>query len=272
MSSAPEIHLNKRLEQLRPILLHAGDHVERMRRENHIKTAVKGDQSPVTNADIWANEYLKEQIFDLFPNELYIGEEDQIVSYTEQEPVIWYIDPIDGTRQFIDGTAPYYMMIGLALHGEPVLGMVYEPEKRRLIYGIRDEGVFIQWNNHEPARPEVNTRWNTHLPLVIKGADRNFYHSFEKETGIRRIGHIADMHNALAPLEARAQGMVSRRKTWLWDYCAPAAIMAAAGYTWGCYNENKPVKLNFGECLVDINYVLPPDIPAHIKHMLLPKS
>lgn len=266
----PDINIGKRIQQLKPIILQAGDHVERMRRDNQIETATKDDQSPVTNADIWANEYLKDQIDQLFPDELYIGEEDQIASYTEGEPLIWYVDPIDGTRQFIDGTAPYYILIGLIAKGEPVLGMVYEPEKRRLIYGGKDQGVFIQWEKNEPIRPSIQTHWSNHLPLVIKGADRNFYQHFEKETGIRRIGHIADMHNALAPLEARTQGMVSRRKTWLWDFCAPAAIMAAAGYQWGCYKGETSLLLNFGECMVDTNYVLPTDTPKKVTSLLLP--
>ncbi len=266
----PEINIAERIEQLKPIIWHAGDHVERMRRENRIKSTTKDDQSPVTNADVWANEYIKEQIYQLYPDEFYIGEEDQIASYPEGESLIWYVDPIDGTRQFIDGTAPYYILIGLAVEGQPALGMVYEPEKRRLIYGGQGTGVSIQWEQNEPVQPEVNLEWNTHLPVVIKGADRNFYHKFEKETGIRRIGHIADMHNALAPLEARTQGMVSRRHTWLWDYCAPAAIITAAGYNWGCYKENHPVLLNFGECAVDINYVLPPGTPDEVKSLLLP--
>ncbi len=260
----------QRIEELRPVILRAGKHAEKMRQNRNIEINIKDDETPVTNVDFWCNEFLKEEIRKLYPNDLYIGEEDNIQTFNTGFPTIWFVDPIDGTRSFIDGTAPYYILIGLVIDGEPVLGMIYEPEKRRLIYGYKGAGVFIQWGDNPPVKPEIDLRWNTHLPIVIKGADRTFYHKFEKETGIRRIGHIADMHNALAPVEKRTQGLVSRRKTWLWDYVGPAAVMGAAGYEWGCYKDGKPVDLSFGETLVDSNYVLPHDTPQNVRKLLLP--
>ena len=266
-----QTNLSQRIETLKPLIFEAGEYAEKKRQSSQVKVEIKEDKTPVTNVDYWANQFFKEKIEELYPGEIYIGEEDEILSYTPDASPIWYVDPIDGTRQFIDGTAPYFILIGLVVAGKPVLGMVYEPEKKRLIYGYYGGGAFVQWERHPATEAQVKTNWNAHLPIVIKGADRNFYHKFEKSTAIRRIGHIADMHNALAPVEARTQGMVSRRKTWLWDFCAPAAIMAAAGYRWACYKDGREVLLNFGETIVDQNYILPPDTPEHILQFLIPQ-
>ena len=85
----------------------------------------KADQSPVTLADQKAEEILRKKIQREFPDHGIIGEE-----FGEQDSHrewVWTIDPIDGTRSFIQGLPMFATLLSLLRKGEPVMGIICLP-------------------------------------------------------------------------------------------------------------------------------------------------
>jgi len=105
-----------------------------------ISVELKADRSPVTLADRKAEEYLRKQIGREFPDHGIIGEE-----YGEQDAArewVWTVDPIDGTRSFIQGLPLFATLISLLRHGEPVMGVICLPALRETAWAVKGQGAF----------------------------------------------------------------------------------------------------------------------------------
>jgi len=102
----------------------------------------KADDTPVTIADREAEILLRRLIEARFPGHAIVGEEfggtDRDSKYR------WIIDPIDGTRSFIQGVPLYGVLIGLEIAGEMVVGVAYFPALGEMIAAARGEGC--RWN------------------------------------------------------------------------------------------------------------------------------
>jgi len=87
--------------------------------------AYKGPSDPVTEADKRANELIVAGILNAFPKDSIVAEETSDRSGALKEGRVWYIDPLDGTRDFIKKNGEFCVMIGLAVDGQAQLGVVY---------------------------------------------------------------------------------------------------------------------------------------------------
>lgn len=89
---------------------------------------------PVTTADLATNRYILEKLQTSFGNEDfgYLSEETHQGEEPVPQPWVWIIDPLDGTRDFIDKTGEYAIHIALAYQGRPLLAIVAVPESEKL--------------------------------------------------------------------------------------------------------------------------------------------
>lgn len=97
----------------------------------------KGDGSPVTLADKEAEILIEKRLLDIFPNIPVIGEESfasKNINIADHE-YFWLVDPIDGTKAFVAGEPDYTVNIGLVHRNDPILGVIYAPEKGELYSG-----------------------------------------------------------------------------------------------------------------------------------------
>ena len=100
----------------------------------------KADQSPVTLADQKAEEILRKKIQREFPDHGIIGEE-----FGEQDSHrewVWTIDPIDGTRSFIQGLPMFATLLSLLRKGEPVMGIICLPALGETVWAVQGKGTF----------------------------------------------------------------------------------------------------------------------------------
>src|SRR5690606_30690488 len=77
----------------------------------------------------------------LFPQDLVVSEEPEPPKSTDASRV-WYVDPIDGTKEFIRGGDDWTVMIGAAANGRPVFGIVHRPETGELYHALAGHGAF----------------------------------------------------------------------------------------------------------------------------------
>ncbi|ART80633.1 3'(2'),5'-bisphosphate nucleotidase CysQ [Oceanisphaera avium] len=107
------------------------------------KALNKDDNSPVTDADLAAHEFLQQALRDIADVPV-LSEEGSEVSLAERKswPYYWLVDPLDGTQEFIAGSGDFSTMIALMAEGEPVLGVVFGPVNDLLYYAVRGQGAF----------------------------------------------------------------------------------------------------------------------------------
>lgn len=100
----------------------------------------KKDGSPVTVADVEINQMVIDMLNKAFPNDGIIGEEKSTVEYGEGR--IWLCDPIDGTNGYTIGIPTATFSLALAIDGQPVVGVVYDPFLDRMYTAIKGKGSF----------------------------------------------------------------------------------------------------------------------------------
>jgi histidinol phosphatase-like enzyme (inositol monophosphatase family) len=96
----------------------------------------------VTAADREAETVMRELIGKAFPDHAILGEEQGETAGTA--PYRWIVDPLDGTRTFVQGVPLYGTLVGVEAHGEPVAGAIYLPALDELVAAGRGEGC--RWN------------------------------------------------------------------------------------------------------------------------------
>ena len=103
-------------------------------REQGLKIKIKTDKSPVTNGDIEVDELLRKKIINITPNIPVISEETVNLKDKNKNKNFWLIDPIDGTKDYINNRDEFTLNAALIINLEPVLGIIYVPAKKRLFY------------------------------------------------------------------------------------------------------------------------------------------
>jgi 3'-phosphoadenosine 5'-phosphosulfate (PAPS) 3'-phosphatase len=87
----------------------------------------KDPTDPVTEADRAVNAYLVKQFGQIYPEDGVLAEESKDDLSRLEKRRVWIVDPMDGTAEFIAHNGEFCIMIGLAVEGEPVVGVVYQP-------------------------------------------------------------------------------------------------------------------------------------------------
>ena len=103
-----------------------------LRKKGLIKET-KQDNTPVTNADIEVNDILIKKIANLTPKIPIISEENSDNKENEDLKDFWLIDPIDGTREYINNEEEFTLNAALIVNNKPVLGVINAPDKKRLL-------------------------------------------------------------------------------------------------------------------------------------------
>lgn len=104
----------------------------------------KDDKSPLTLADKVSNEIICDGLSKLFPEIPIISEENKEIDYKIRKDwkYCWIIDPLDGTKEFINKNGEFTVNIAFVENGVPILGVVYAPVIDTLYYAKKGEGAF----------------------------------------------------------------------------------------------------------------------------------
>jgi 3'-phosphoadenosine 5'-phosphosulfate (PAPS) 3'-phosphatase len=105
---------------------------------------LKGDGSPVTDADLAADRIIRDALTRAFPTDGILTEEsgDDVARLQAQR--CWLVDPLDGTKQFIERTGEFDVLIALVVDGRPVLGVAFQPTTGLLLTAIAGQGAWIE--------------------------------------------------------------------------------------------------------------------------------
>jgi 3'(2'), 5'-bisphosphate nucleotidase len=95
---------------------------------------IKSDNTPVSNGDIEVNKILTSKIQEITPNILIVSEESNNHKLDSNLKNFWLIDPIDGTRDYINNRDEFTLNAALILDKKPVIGIIAAPAKKRIFY------------------------------------------------------------------------------------------------------------------------------------------
>ena len=185
----------------------------------------KADSSPLTKADITSHELIEKCLSSISSYPIISEESDN--HYTK-ESKYWLVDPLDGTKEFINKNGEFTINIALIENRYPILGYVFSPIKQTLYVGGLDKGAFkITGSNIKKI--SVST---THDPIRIVASrnhlnqeTKNYISQFQNYTLLQAGSSIklcmiaegsADIYPRLAP-------------TSEWDTAAAQAIVEGAG-------------------------------------------
>ncbi|BAU09882.1 inositol monophosphatase [Leptolyngbya sp. NIES-3755] len=214
----------------------------------------KSGDSPVTSADIAANSYILEKLQSVFDPQTfgYLSEETY-----QSEPAevrlnrawVWIIDPLDGTKDFINRTGEYAMHIALAYQGRPVVGIVACPALGKLYSATLNGGTWVETQNGDRHQLSVSDKSEfADLTVVASRSHRDVrFNQLMEQFPVqqqRQIGSvgckIASIVEQQADLYLSLSGKSAAKD---WDFAAPELILTEAGGQF-TYFDQSPVQYN----------------------------
>lgn len=191
-------------------------------------------RGPVTAADRASQAAILEVLGSRRPGQRVLSEEAPAPDPIAGAERLWVVDPLDGTREFIDRIGEFSVMVGLAVDGGAVLGAVYQPALDRLFAGDARNGAWVVDAVCDGASP-------TRLVVGDLGSPLRFVRSrSHPDDRIRRLeSALGDVEIILSGSAGSKCALVASGAADLyvhpvpylkeWDTCAPEAMLRAAG-------------------------------------------
>jgi myo-inositol-1(or 4)-monophosphatase len=186
----------------------------------------KAVDSPVTEADLAADELLRTRLAALIPECGWLSEETVDTPDRLSRAYVWVVDPLDGTREFIEGLDEFAVSVALVDHGLPLLGVVHNPATKETIAGIVGQG--LAYNGGERKAASDCTRARDAQVLVSSTEIKSgMWTAYEDVLDLRPLGSAAYKLGRVAA--GFADAYVSLKPKHEWDVCAGVALVLAAG-------------------------------------------
>ncbi|MBV5261070.1 3'(2'),5'-bisphosphate nucleotidase CysQ [Synechococcus moorigangaii CMS01] len=218
-----------------------------------IKNISDKKDGPVTKADLAANHYILEAFQEKLGTEdfAYLSEETYDGNKIDH-PWVWIIDPLDGTRDFIDQTGEYAVHICLVHEGRPVIAVVVVPEADKLYFALKGNGTFVETRDGTVTPIKVSERHQPEdLYLVASRTHRDQRFQdlldrlpFKDRNYVGSVGcKIAHILEQKSDVYISLSGKSAAKD---WDFAAPELILTEAGGKFS-YFEGNEVLYNQGD-------------------------
>ncbi|HBN45024.1 MAG TPA: 3'(2'),5'-bisphosphate nucleotidase CysQ [Candidatus Marinimicrobia bacterium] len=186
----------------------------------------KGYHNPVTTADHAADSRLKEILMAACPDYGWLSEETVDSKERLTKERVWVVDPLDGTKEFIEGIPHFVVSIALVEQGIPVIGVLYNPVTQETFTAAKGTGAYLNDKSITCATKDdvgemviLNSRSETR---------RGLWSPYDGTFGeLRAIGSVAYKLGLTAA--GKADIFASLRPKNEWDICAGNCIINEAG-------------------------------------------
>ena len=168
----------------------AGDKILEIYNDNNYKSSIeiKKDASPLTIADKASNSVIVDSLKKITNDIPILSEEEKEIDYSTRKKWnrFWLVDPLDGTKEFINRNGEFTVNIALIENNTPIMGIVYSPVKEKLWYGLKDHGSFIINNKQEPIKISKKEPSNGTIKIVSSRSHanneklKNYFKKFKK--------------------------------------------------------------------------------------------
>lgn len=233
---------------MRQLALEGGDRIMEIYNSDEFEVRTKSDASPVTEADEAADAIISAGLRKAFPDVTLITEE-QAASHSEMADNFLIVDPLDGTKEFVQRRGDFTVNIAYVENGVPIRGVVYAPAKDRLFYtnadgtSVEESGDFAKEAAGPTAPISVSSPNNEALLVVASKSHRDQ----ATDDYISKYA-TADMKSAGSSLKfclvATGEADIYPRlgRTMEWDTAAGHAVLAGAGGKVVRFDDHTPLR------------------------------
>lgn len=187
------------------------------------EVTIKGDTSPVTEADLAIDAFLKEYLLAARPDYGWLSEETEDDAARLVNKRIFIVDPIDGTRGFINGSDEWCICIAIVEDGNPLCGVLYQASVDCLYMAATGKGA--------TKNGEVIQVADLHSPLQI-GGPKPFFEVNEHyfSAPVTRTRHVPSLALRIAYVaDGQIDGAFIKSNAHDWDIAAAMVILQEAG-------------------------------------------
>jgi len=198
----------------------------------------KEDESPLTDADRIANEIICKGLSEKYPQIPILSEENKAADYEERKSweYFWLVDPLDGTKEFINKRDEFTVNIALIEKQKPVLGVVYAPVLEKMYYGSKTGGSWLIEKERDAIKLPIKINDKPDEKLVVIASrshmskeTQDFIDEIKKTT--KKVEVLSAGSSLKLSLIAEGEADVYPRlgPTMEWDTAAAQAIVENCG-------------------------------------------
>lgn len=189
-----------------------------------MKQWIKGASSPVSEADIAADDLLKRRLMGAAPNYGWLSEETVDDAARLSRSLTWVVDPIDGTRAFLAGRDDWCVSVALVAEGRPVAGAIFAPAREEMFVAVRGRGATL---NGLP----IHAATGRELDGVALAGPRKMVDEFGLERlGASLVPRIGSLALRLAQVsDGRLAAALAGANSHDWDLAAADLLVHEAG-------------------------------------------
>ena len=232
--------------------------------KTNFKISIKDDKSPLTEADLNSNKYISESLSKIYPN-IPILSEESCIDWSERRDwkTYWLIDPLDGTKEFINQNDEFTVNIALIEKNKPVFGVIYAPALFKLFYASSNNGSFkLNTANtistlKDSSRIKTNNKKNKELVNII--GSRSHANEYLNQWIIKNFNeyNLIQKGSSLKFCEiAEGNADIYPRfgPTSEWDIAAGHIILTEAGGNLETI-DNKKILYNTKESVINSDFI-----------------
>lgn len=210
------------------------------RRKVDVRYKQGARRNPVSEADLEANRTIERLVRTAFPDDGWLSEETRDSPERLQKHRVWIVDPLDGSREFLEQIPEFVVCVALAVNAEAVLGVAYNPVREELFAGAKGKGAFL---GERPVRVSGTAALGEAVFLASRSEnERGEWEEFKSEIRVELTGSVAYKLALIAAGKADATFSLTPKNEW--DVCAGAALIEAAG---GKITDRYGVVLRFNQ-------------------------
>ena len=221
----------ERFTLARTLVQEAGAALRKSRLERHEIQYKTGYQDLVTRWDREIEQFLRRGILEAFPQDAIVGEEYPAVS-GGTEGCVWYLDPIDGTTNFVSQHRNYAVSVGCWRGNEPLFGLVLDVERPALYWAEAGGGA---WRDETPIQVSQRQELDR-LLLTTPGVPNTFLKPHPRREGMLRLAQavrgvrsLGSVALELCALAAGEADLFVAMRSCPWDHNAARIILTEAG-------------------------------------------
>jgi myo-inositol-1(or 4)-monophosphatase len=209
----------------------------------------KGQDNPVTDADLAADKILENHLKDRFPDTGWLSEETKDDPTRVERGYCWIVDPLDGTREFTLGIPEFCVSVALIQGDKAVVGVLYNPITEELFSGIVGVGA---WYKGEPTKTTAHDSLQAARVVCSRTEmKKGWFDPWKDQLDLKPVGSVAYKFGLVAA--GLAESTFTNKPRNAWDIAGGVAILQAAGGRSSNrhgqpYRFNQPNPLKDGVC------------------------
>jgi 3'(2'), 5'-bisphosphate nucleotidase len=205
-----------------------------------VETALKEDLSPVTEADMAASACIRHRLND---TGLPVLCEERVIEFAERQSWdrFWLVDPLDGTREFLNANDQFTVNIALIENGRPILGVVHAPALNLLAWAVEGRGAFLE---SDQGQTKLAARSNERVGMQSNSHPSSRVDQFYSDNGVSKTESLGAALKFIRIAQGAASLYARFTGSKEWDTAAGQIILLESGGWMVEPKSRKPLAYN----------------------------